>query len=69
MSVRSIYVFDKSDDFEEAKDALSYHLGSYSSYNWDYYSSNYEIYIYDECSDIIKAASICKEHGGKYKNP
>ena len=69
MAVRSIYVFEKEADFEEVKDALYYHFGSYSSSTWDYYSSNYEIYLYDDCPDIPKAASICKEHGGKYKNP
>ena len=69
MALRSVYVFDNDSDFEDAKDALSYHLGSYSSSTWDYYSSYREVYIYDDCPDIAKAASICKEHGGKYRNP
>jgi hypothetical protein len=65
--LRSTYVFDRDEDFENVKDALSYHLGGYSSSTWDYYSSYREIYIYEDCSDITRAASICKEHGGKYK--
>ena len=67
--IRSIYVFDKNQDFEDAKDALTYHIGNYYYSNWDYKPSYNEIYIYEDCPDITKAASICKEHGGKYKNP
>ena len=69
MALRSVYEFDYERDYEDAKDALRYHIGSNSSYTWDYSSSYYKIYIYDDCPDIAKAASICREHDGKYQNP
>lgn len=68
--LRSIYEFEKKEEFENAVEGLKYHIGGYSANStWDYFPASNQIYIYDECSDIAKAASICKEHGGKYRVP
>lgn len=69
MALRSIYVFDNEEDFEAAKSALDYHFGGFSESTGVYWNAWKEISIYDECPDIYKAASICREHGGKYRNP
>lgn len=59
------YRFDNSSDFENAKEKISYEVGNYSSYGWDYYSSDYEISIYDTCEKVSLISQICKGYGGK----
>ena len=59
------YQFDNSSDFENAKDRINNEVGYYSSYGWDYDSSNYYIYIYDSCEKVSLISQICKAHGGK----
>lgn len=68
---RSTYVLRTEEDFQDVKDHL------YREMYGDYYDSSkiyfygrwgdcYKIEIWSDCSDPIKAASIIKEHGGKY---
>lgn len=59
------YQFDNSSDYENAKDRINNEVGNYSSNGWDYYSSNYEIYIYDNCEKASLIGQICRAHGGK----
>ncbi len=63
---RSSYVFRTEEDFQEAKDHLFREM--YSDYYNNFYFSGGrdKIEIWSDCSDPIKAASIIKEHGGKY---
>ena len=71
---RSTYVFEREDDYEDAKNHL-YDKMSSDSYDSDkiyfeeLYFGMYEISIMDECSDPEKVASICREHRGAYKRP
>lgn len=76
---RSTYLFSNENDFNEAKDHI-YRLmyndywdsckidfygwwGSCSQFDWP---ECYRIDIYDGCSDPEKAASIFREHRGRY---
>ncbi len=79
MATRSTYVFQREDEFEEAKNHF------YNLMRDDYYDSNklyfygywgscsrfgweqcYKIEIGDDCTDSVKAASIIREHGGRF---
>ncbi len=76
---RSTYVLRTEEDFQDVKDHLYREMssdcndsnkiyfcgfgGSCSRFDWD---QCYKIEIWSDCSDPIKAASIIKEHGGKY---
>ncbi len=76
---RSTYVLHHEQDYEDVKNHLyremrddyydSYKIdfrgywGTCSQFGWD---ECYKIEIWSDCSDPIKAASIIKEHGGRY---
>lgn len=68
MARRSLYYFDSWEDYDEAGTHISQKLpGEYN--NGVYFESNggtYKAEIYDNCSDPIGAASIIREHGGKF---
>lgn len=76
---RSSYLFYREEDYQDVKDHLYREM--YSDYNdsnkiyfYGYYGNCsrfdwdqcYKIEIWSDCSDPIKAASIIKEHGGRY---
>lgn len=79
MSTRSTYVFPTEEDYNEAKDHIydkmyhdyndsnkiyfAGHYGSISSFDWD---DSWRITIEDDCSDPELAASIFREHRGRY---
>ncbi|MDR3286770.1 MAG: hypothetical protein LBT27_04950 [Prevotellaceae bacterium] len=68
---RSTYVFKEEKDYNNAKDALYYQMNSdyYSSdklYFLGWYGGEYRIDIQSDCSDVVKAAEICREHHGKF---
>jgi hypothetical protein len=69
MAARSYYDFDRQEDCDDACSALSYHLPSDWRNKDVWKRDSYTIGIDEECSDIAKAASICREHGGKYRDP
>jgi len=76
---RSTYVFPTEEDYNDAKDHVYREMsndyydsdkiyfygywGSCSKFDWD---SCYRIDIYSECSDASEAASIFREHRGRY---
>lgn len=76
---RSSYVFPTEQDYDDARDHLYremfsdyydndklYFTGYWGScYRFDW-EQCYKIEIWSDCSDPIKAASIIKEHGGRY---
>ena len=70
---RSTYVFSSEEYYEEAKEHLRKKMSS-DTYDSDklnfegWYCGNYEISIMDECTDPEMAASICREHRGRYKS-
>ena len=69
---RSTYVFDREDDYEDARDHL--YRAMYSDYNdsdcvyfygsWG--SDCWRSDIYSDCSDAPRVADILREHRGKY---
>ena len=69
---RSTYVFDREQDYEDAKNHLYHEM--YSDYNdsgcIDFYGSwgsdCWRIDIYSDCSDAPHVADILREHRGKY---
>ena len=76
---RSSYVFQTEQDYEDAKshfyrEMYSDYCDSYKLKFWgDYgYCSRFDwercwkIEIWSDCSDTMKAASIIREHGGRY---
>lgn len=69
---RSTYVFDRSDDYEEARDHLYHAMYSdYSNSDCIYFYGSWgadcwRIDIYSDCSDPAAVASIIREHRGKY---
>ena len=76
---RSTYVLPTEQDYEDARNHLYREMYSdYSNYEKLYFTGYwgscsrfdwekcYKIEIWSECSDPIKAASIIKEHGGRY---
>ena len=68
---RSTYVFERYEDFEEAKDHLYHAMRSdYGDddclYIYGWWGDCYRIDIYSDCSDPALAASIIREHRGKY---
>ncbi len=79
MAVRSTYLFRYERDYNDARDHLYREMrddyydnnkiwfrdswGSCARFDWE---QCYRIQIYDECSDIEKAVSIIREHGGRY---
>lgn len=76
---RSTYLLHREEDFQDVKDHLYREMysdyndsdkiyfygywGSCSRFDWD---QCYKIEIWSDCSDPVKAASIIKEHGGRY---
>lgn len=76
---RSTYLFHYEKDYEDARNHLYREMyddysnsnrihfygfwGSCSQFDWD---QCYRIDIYSECSDAPHAASILREHDGKY---
>lgn len=66
MSCRSVYYFENYSDYVSACSALNYHL---SGDGIGYDDEHNSIYIREDCDDIVKAGSICREHGGQYSNP
>lgn len=76
---RSTYVFKNEEDFQDAKNHLYRELyhdyndsdklyfygywGSCHRFDWE---DCYKIEIWSDCSNPILAASIIKEHGGRY---
>lgn len=76
---RSTYVVRTEADYEDVKDHLDREMrddcsdsdkiyfygywGSCSRFDWD---ECYKIEIWSDCSDPILAASIIREHGGRY---
>lgn len=76
---RSTYLFEKEQDYLDAKDHLERTMpydcnytdkiecrgywGSCSRFDW---SECYRMQIWSECSDPIKAADIIREHRGRY---
>lgn len=68
---RSTYYFDKWEDYDEATSHLYRAMSSdYRNddciYNYGRWGDSWRIDLYSECSDPALAASIIKEHGGKY---
>ena len=68
--IRSEYKFENRDEFDNVCSALQHHL-SYDDYNYkiEKWLSSFEIATREDCSDISKAVSICREQGGVYRNP
>ena len=68
MARRSLYYFDNYEDYDAAGDHIVKKLpGEYN--NGVYFEcsgSTYKAEIYDNCSDPVLAASIIREHGGKF---
>lgn len=78
-SRRSTYVVRREEDYEDIKNHIyreMYHdyndsnkiyfygyWGSCSQFDWD---TCYKIEIWSDCSDPELAASIIREHGGRY---
>lgn len=76
---RSVYLFHYERDYEDARNHLYremyddyydsnklYFYGNWGScYRFDW-EQCYRIEIWSDCSDPVKAASIIKEHDGKY---
>ncbi len=76
---RSTYVVRDEQDYEDIRDHIYremyddysdsdkiYFYGSWgtcSRFDWD---TCYKIEIWSDCSDPVRAASIIKEHGGRY---
>lgn len=76
---RSTYVFPSEEDFNDVKDHIYREMsddyydsnklyfygywGSCSKFDWE---KCYRIDIYSDCSNPEKAASIFREHRGKY---
>ena len=76
---RSTYVFNKAEDYEDARNHLYREMnsdyndsnciyfygwwGSCSRFDWD---SCYRIDIYSNCSDAPRVANILREHCGRY---
>jgi hypothetical protein len=76
---RSTYVFENESDYNDVRNhiysQMSYdyndsnkinfhgYWGSCSKFGWD---QCYRIDIYSDCTDPAKAASIFKEHSGKF---
>ncbi len=68
---RSTYVFKTEEDYNDAKNHIYRNMSSdyYDSDKIYFYGSwgeEYRIDIYSECSDPSAAASIFREHRGKY---
>lgn len=76
---RSTYVVRNEEDFQDIKDHIYREMnsdysdsnkiyfygfwGGCSRFDWD---QCYKIEIWSDCTDPILAASIIKEHGGRY---
>lgn len=69
---RSTYVFDREQDYEDARNHLWREMYSdYNDYNCIYFygswgSDCWRIDIYSNCSDAPCVADIIREHRGKY---
>lgn len=71
-TLRSTYVFKSEEDYNDAKEHIYRNMSSdyYDSnkiYFYGSYGSYYRIDIYSECSDPSLAASIIREHRGRYE--
>lgn len=73
--IRSTYLFDREDDYNDAYNHLyreipddSYRSNSSCLHFWGYTSTNsaYRIDILTDCSDAPRATDIIREHRGKY---
>ncbi|MDR2410772.1 MAG: hypothetical protein LBE13_22040 [Bacteroidales bacterium] len=62
------YRFDSESAYNSAKERIEREVGSYSSYGWDYYSTYYEISIYDTCEKATLIGQICRALGGSPYN-
>ena len=68
---RSTYLFEKEQDYLDAKDHLERAMPYDCNYTdkiecRGYWGSCYRMQIWSECSDPIKAADIIREHRGRY---
>lgn len=76
---RSTYLFQTEQDYEDAKNHIYREM--YSDYNdsdkiwfrgsdgrcWRFdWENSYRVEIWSDCSDPVKAASILREHCGRY---
>lgn len=62
--IRSHIYREMYDDYYDSNKIYFYgYWGSCSRFDWD---QCYKIEIWSDCSDPIMAASIIKEHGGRY---
>ncbi len=69
MARRSLYYFDNYEDYDEAGTHIAQKMpGEYNNgvYFESMGGSTYKAEIYDNCSDPGLAASIIREHGGKF---
>ena len=68
MARRSVYYFDRWEDYDEAGTHIADKLpGNYNNgVYFEKYGDYYKAEIYDSCTDPEYAASIIREHGGKY---
>lgn len=72
---RSTYVFDEEEDYEMVKEVLydrmrSDYDDSDKLFFYGYWGGQYRVDIYSGCSNPEKAASYCREHGGRFvSNP
>ena len=62
------YRFDNENAFKSARERIEREVGGYSSNSWDYYSTYYEISIYDTCEKATLIGQICRAHGGIFFN-
>ena len=70
---RSTYVFPTENDYNEFMDAIYYndelnscYYDSDKIYRYGRWGSEYRIDIYSDCPNPVLAASIAREHNGKY---
>jgi len=69
MPRRSLYYFDTWEDYDEAGTHISQKMpGEYNNgvYFESIGGSTFKAEIYDNCSNPQLAASLIKEHGGKF---